>query len=454
MEGGRVRNWAAIVLGASALAAGSVRAQPAPAAATPAPAVAADDSTAAAAEPGLADRRRRWARPLRERVALVPAQMLRLPFQVVNYPVEHYLIHREPGAIAVYARRFTTALGRQGIEVQLRGMGPGSGYGGGIVYEAPRRLTRAPLRLSAVMTATGYDQFALALDSLRTGPALAGLRLQYAERPREDFFGLGPDSRSDTRATYQLDEWLAQATGSLPIGGGWRLAAVAGVSRNDIGRGRDPKYPTALEIFSPAIDGLQGRFEFLDWGGGLVFDSRDDPSYARRGSVVSARVLFADGVRDTPHAYTKYELEAQQFVPLWGQRRSLAMRLRGVVTDDRSGDAGIDVPVFRLERIGGSRSVRGYQSFRFTDKDALVGNVEYRFPIWNIEPANRQALDGAALFDFGTAVPDLAELEQSDLHSAAGLGLRFATRLGMLFRFDSMWSPEGYRGHFGLRGTF
>lgn len=414
-----------------------------------------DSAAASPVEPGLADRRRRWKRPPSQQAAMVPAHILRFPFRVANYPLEHFVIHREPGFVTVYGRQFVTALGRQGIELQVRGMGAGSSAGMNVAYAPPRRLSAGkPLQLSALTTLTGYDQFALTLDSLGMGGVTGGLRLQYSERPREDFFGLGPRSALDDRTTYQLDEWQAQFTGSVPIWRSLRLATVVGVSRFDVGRGRDADFPTALEVFSRDIDGLQGRFELFEWGTGLVLDSRDDRTYARRGSVLSARVQFGDGLRDTPHAYTKYELEAQQFVPLWGERRSLAARVRAVVTDNRSGVDGVDVPVFRLERIGGSRTIRGYRSFRFADKDALIGNFEYRFPIWNIEPTNRQALDGAVLFDFGTTVPDLARLQQRDLRSAAGIGLRFTTRLGLTGRYDAMWSPEGYRGHLGLRVTF
>ena len=409
----------------------------------------------AAAEPGLADRRQRYGRPPREHVAMVPAYVLRFPFRVLNYPIEHFVIHREPGAIGVYARQFSSALGRHGIDVQIRGMGAGSNYGLGIGYQPPRRLSAGkPLRLSAVTTYTGYDELALTLDSLAAGPFGGAVRLHYAERPREDFFGTGPRSALEDHASYQLDEWLGRFDAWLPLGGGLRLTADVGMSRADVGRGRDPDLPSVLEVFPATTSGLDGRFEFLEWGAGLVYDTRDDPSYARRGQRFGGRVAFAEGLRRTPHAYVKYEAEAQQFVPLWGERRSLALRLRAAITENQSGEAGIDVPVFRLERVGGSRTIRGYDSFRFQDKDAFVGNFEYRFPIWNIEPPGRQALDGAALFDFGTAVPDLARVQQRDLRSAAGIGVRFATRDGLVFRLDNLWSPEGFRAHFGLRGTF
>src|SRR5439155_11216492 len=97
------------------------------------------------------------------------------------------------------------------------------------------------------------------------------------------------------------------------------------------------------------------RFEFVEYGASILWDGRDAPFYARRGSLVQASVTAGDGIRDTREAWTKYAVEVQRYISLPGERRSLAVRLRGVATDDRS-NGGLGVPLFRLERLGGSRT--------------------------------------------------------------------------------------------------
>jgi hypothetical protein len=410
-------------------------------------------AAAPAADKGLADRRRRHARPMAERVGLLPAHLLRLPFKAIDYPLEHFVIHRDPGPVTVYARRFLSGADQLGFSLRVGGLGTGSGLGGGAVFTAPARLVPfATLSFSASTTRLGYDRYAAGLDSLRWGRLEAAIRFQYDERPQEDFFGKGPRSRLADRATYQLDELRGEVEARLRLRGAWRLLVTAGAARDDVGRGRDGDFPTVLEVFDPQqVEGLTGRFEFAEYGTVLVWDRRDVPTYARRGALFAARVLAAEGVGGTGHAYTKYDLEGQGFVPLPGTRKSLAARLHATITDRR---AGRDVPVFRLERVGGSRTVRGYQTHRFTDRDALFGNLEYRFPIWTIEPPSGQVLDGALFFDWGTAVPDLERVRQRDLRSSAGLGFRLAAPRGLLCRFDNAWTPEGFRLHASLRGTF
>lgn len=445
--------WGVVVCAVLA-AGGRVSAQAPPVPATPAaPAAAPAAVDRARAEPGLADRKRRYARPLHEKIALVPAYVLRAPFQLVNYPVEHYLIHKDPGPVTVYTRRFLTRLGSQGVAIKLQGLGSGSGVGTALVYEAPRGLTgSAALRFSAAETYRGYDQVAAVLDSVPVGPVRTSLRLQYMERPQEDFFGFGAHSARAGRTTYQLDEWLAQAGGVLPLHGAWRLAADVAVTRNDVGRGRDDGFPTVLEVFPASLEGSHGRFEFFDWGGGLLYDSRDVPTYARHGSVLSARLSGAGGLRTTRAAYSKLTLEAQRFQPLPGFRRTVAVRARATWTENHGGGAAI--PLFRMERVGGSRSLRGYQSYRFHDEDAMFANVEYRFPVWALGLRSGLGMDGVAFFDFGAALPQLQDIRQRDWHSGGGIGLRIVNDRGLLLKIDNAWSPEGYRLHFGLRGTF
>lgn len=405
-------------------------------------------------EPGLEDRRQRYARPAWQHVAMVPAYVLRAPFQLLGYPLR-LLVHKDPGPFTVYTRRSLVSLNKVGVGVRIGGLGSGSGAGIGLRYELPQRFTLGhPLRFLAATTYNGYDFIGASLDSLRWGSGRTSLRVGYAERPREDFFGLGPDTPLSDRATYQLDETRVALESFVPLRGAWHFMFDLAATRNDVGRGRDPDFPTVLEVFDPnQIEGLSGRFEFFDWAAGFNYDTRDVPTYARRGRNYTLQVLGAEGINHTVNAYTKVAFEAQEFLPLPLYHTSLAARLRAVRTDNR-GDNGVQVPIFRLERVGGSRTVRGYQTFRYTEHDAFIFDFEYRFPIWDIGLPSQLALDGALFFDFGSAVRNLEDMRQDDLRSSGGFGFRLVNFRGMIGRLENAWTPEGYRYHATLRGTF
>jgi hypothetical protein len=404
-------------------------------------------------EPGLEDRRRRYARSTAGHVAMIPAYVLRFPFQVVNYPLEHWIIHKEPGAVTVYGRRAYSRLQLGGGGARIGGLGSGSGTGGGLYYRLPLGLTFGkPLTVSASVTHRLYEQYAVRLDSLHVGPVPASLSVVYNDRPREDFWGLGPHSSEDARSTYRLEETFGTFTLNPRIHRALSAVAFVGASRSDVSPGRDPDFPDSQDLFDPKLyEGLTGRFEFIEYGAGLVLDRRDAQTYARHGSYASLAVQAADGLGETSNAYTKYALEARQFLPLPGYLRTFAMRFRTVITDNRSSHP---IPVFRLESVGSGRTIRGYQTYRFTEEDAILGSAEYRFPVWTIEPPSGIRVDGALFFDFGTVLPELSKLQQRHLRSGGGVGLRIVTPRASIGRMDIAFSPEGVRVHFSIRGAY
>ena len=186
-EGGRVRNLAMIVWAA---AASSPAARRRTGARTPQVPPLRWTRPRQSGEPGLADRRRRWGRPVHERVGWCPPSAAP-PFQIVNYLSGT----TSSTAIQVPSRCIRGASGPPSAvtawRIQVRGIVAGSATAAHRV-RAPRTWTGAPLRLSGAMTATGYDHLALSLDIVAGRSAWPAFRLQYTERPTRGLLRLGP----------------------------------------------------------------------------------------------------------------------------------------------------------------------------------------------------------------------------------------------------------------------
>ncbi|MFQ5600290.1 MAG: BamA/TamA family outer membrane protein [Candidatus Krumholzibacteriia bacterium] len=402
-------------------------------------------------EPGLEARRRRFAAHPVQKAAMVPVRLIELPFVIVNYPFEHWFVRKKPILPLVVTQGVLANLAARGLTIHAGGLGTGSGSGGGLAYRLPPSVTGpVNLRVFGGATHAGYEQYFAQLDSLDLGRLRLRARVQFFDQPEEDLFGIGLTSRKEDRATYELETTSGMVEGLTRLTSRWQLGLRLAFTRTDVGRGEDEEFLIAQDVF-PGIAGLRGRYDFLKSAASLAWDGRDNPAYARRGTYARVRVDLADGVRDTDIAYTKYALELQQFLPLPGVRRTLAMRLYGVVTDNRS-SGDLEIPVFRLERLGGSTTMRGLQDFRFTDKDLLVGNIEYRFPFWFIEHESGIAIDALAFFDFGTVMPNLEDVQQRDLRSSVGFGFRVVTHRSMLFRLDVGWTSGDSRLDLGIRG--
>jgi outer membrane protein assembly factor BamA len=96
------------------------------------------------------------------------------------------------------------------------------------------------------------------------------------------------------------------------------------------------------------------------------------------------------------------------------------------------------VPFYLLPTLGGSRSLRGYDDYRFRDRNLLLLNAEYRWRVFG-------ALDGALFYDAGKVAPRFGDLDVTNLRSSYGLGFRFHSNNTTVFRVDVGRSAEGTR---------
>jgi hypothetical protein len=398
-------------------------------------------------EKGLEARRQRYAPGTPTRIAMLPVRLIELPFRVLDYPVEHWIVRKRPRPLTQTIGEFLVAAEARGVSVEGHLESGHSGIGGGIGYRLPRQVTGpVHLRFFGGATNRGYQQYYVQLDTLRGGAMSAWLRGQFLDLAEEDFYGIGLDTSLGQRSTYELEITSGVFQGSMAATRTVALEFDMGFTRTDIFPGEDENFPVTQSLFS-GIEGLEGRFDFIEGGLALTWDRRDSDSYAGRGSYVRAGLRLAGGVGDTDNGFAKYILELRQYLPLPGARRVLGLRLAGSITDNLTDR---DIPFFRLERLGGSRTLRGVQTYRFTDKDMLRGGVEYRFPFWYIGLDNDAAIDALVFYDFGTVKPDLETVQWRDIQSSGGFGFRIVARRTVFVRTDFAWSREDSRVHLGF----
>jgi Omp85 superfamily domain len=254
---------------------------------------------------------------------------------------------------------------------------------------------------------------------------------------RLSYFGIGPDTIEADGTNYGLNntDYAAYTTVKpqswLTVGG--RLAYSQPVS---IDRPRMSSLPATQDLFSLATaPALIDQPAFLHSDLVVDADMRNYPSRPTSGG--DYRVTFSTfSDRDLGrYSFHRIEGEASQFIPILHENWVIALRARVASTDTADGN---QVPFYLLPTLGGSRSLRGYDDYRFRDRDLLLLNAEYR---WNIFGA----LDGAVFYDAGTVAPRFGDLDLTNLKTSYGLGFRFHSDHSTVFRVDVGHSTEGTR---------
>ncbi len=125
----------------------------------------------------------------------------------------------------------------------------------------------------------------------------------------------------------------------------------------------------------------------------------------------------------------------QQFIPILNRSRVFALRAKTVLTE---ADGNQVAPFYLQPILGGSDDLRGFRNFRFSDRDMVMFNGEYRWEIF-------AGLDGALFVDAGKVFSRRGQLNFANLQKSYGFGLRGNARNATFLRVDVGFSREGFQ---------
>ena len=268
---------------------------------------------------------------------------------------------------------------------------------------------------------------------------------RYRWLPQEDYFGLGAHSSLDNHTSYAQQDATAEFVAGYKLAPWLAVTARGGFMDFIIDLGGDTSLPSIEEIFDDSTaPGLTAQPDFTHLTGQLIVDFRDEPGNPQRGAVIAIAASRFDDVEGDGFRFNRFALDARGFVPLGNPQRLVALRLRGFFDDPLN---GAEVPFYLQESLGGSHTLRGFDSFRFRGEKVLLGQVEYR---WLPAPP----VELAVFYDIGTVAGPGEDLDLDELKSNWGIGLRIKNFRTTLIRVDYARSFETSRLMFRVSPAF
>ncbi len=203
------------------------------------------------------------------------------------------------------------------------------------------------------------------------------------------------------------------------------------------------------DVAAGAARGVQ-RLSLFTLAAGLVYDTRDNEIFPRRGSYADMGLRATLGVPSRAGVrYGGAGGRLAKYIPLGGPT---TLAVRGVA-DLEFGN----VPAYDLytggvfltdEMIGGSSSVRGVPDGRYAGLIKVFGNAELRALLWHVRAlGQRFAFGGNLLFDTGRLWSDYTFHARAD---GSGIGLKWGAGAGAylvwgqaaVFRLEVAYSPD------------
>lgn len=329
---------------------------------------------------------------------------------------------------------------KEGPSVRAGSVISGGGFALGGHWRETLPSDNLKLDTEYLVSIKGYQSALVDLSSrpLWNGRVTLGVGAEYKSLPMEDFFGMGPESDVDRHVSYERQGFDTRGWARIRVNPWLALSPKIGLLDTRLSAGQEPGIPSIETVrFEGPVTGVGRQSRFVHTGMEMTIDRRNDPKRTRSGTFVLASIERFNPVSDGDHSFTKMELDVRGYVPIRGFSRNDTLAVRGValLTDGTGHDAA---PFCFLPRLGGGGLLRGYETSRFVDNQALLASAEYR---WNV----RRRLQIVTFVDAGTVAPALRAFQMNDLQASVGAGVRYRG-----FRVEYAHGAEGGRLHLGV----
>ncbi|MBW3660884.1 MAG: BamA/TamA family outer membrane protein, partial [Gemmatimonadetes bacterium] len=239
----------------------------------------------------------------------------------------------------------------------------------------------------------------------------------------DEFFGLGPDSDEDDESSFSWERWGGRAIAGLPeMKTGIKGNVHAGWQKSFVFEGDAIDQPDAVEVFP---DIRLPQHEIGSAGAAVGLDLRDAPGHPTRGVFLMGAADVYRSTDDFDFEWLHWKAEAQAHLPLGSEWHILSFRATAEEADPSESDGVI--PFEYLPTLGGSESLRGFDSWRWRDRAAVSGTVEFRYRIWqehSPDPSTAGLFETALFYDVGQVAPSLDDIDTGDLERSYGVLLR------------------------------
>jgi outer membrane protein assembly factor BamA len=381
--------------------------------------------------------------------AAVPREILMIPVRILQ-GVSALGIWLYDTPTAQYLLSFDTP--RLYGAYPIASYGANSGFKLGVVLYDNRLFTpedRLKLRLS--YTTHDYQHYGVSYRGPQVLGPHAGLDglAQYRKRPRETFFGIGQDSRQEDEVNYTLEE--SYFKGDLQVYASSRvtLTARATFTASNISDGQDPDLLGDLDSIRTLFGvGPQATrpTRFVTLGAELGGDWRDSKGQPSRGGEAYLWLGYNHGTGQSDRLRFYHAAADLRYYLNLFRKRILAFRLLLEARETTSGSPPL--PFYLLSKLGGRKTLRGYDTYRLVDNDAALFTVEYRYPIWDV-------LDAFLFYEEGQVFPNLRrDFTWRGWRYSAGGGLRVWRSAGVIFHTQIAFSAETTRFYFELGTDF
>jgi len=315
------------------------------------------------------------------------------------------------------------------------GIPEGAGLSGGLQITSGKSIDNFELYGAMAFSVRKYQLYEVGAVVSPGGEGWgADARFRYLRRPKDNFFGVGPESMVETgvnpvngllfggETNYDLEQRSFAGTLHYDFTKDLDIGVYVEHRSHSLYEGDDDGDPSIFAVYQPyyagnpdilfpdpngsrpIVPGLQEGTRYISYGAYLEYDARNNDDGLTKGGYVYARVASHDGTGDDDGTglhdvgWVQTTLDLRGYLPLFSDRTSLAGRFFTDLNDPKGGSF---IPFYSLPRLGGNSSLRGFDTFRFTGSNSLLFQLELRQTVMRFGDDEDKGLDVIAFGDAG-----------------------------------------------------
>jgi outer membrane translocation and assembly module TamA len=281
--------------------------------------------------------------------------------------------------------------------------------------------------------------------------SLISTRLRWQDAPKLPLFQRGPDSPN-----RHLDIGMTKTEWSAFLRTRVAPRTFVSVGSGVEGYSSKGKWADVVEAAErlgtlPEAPGLATRPWYVRSFASASYDTRLSPDYSRTGHSLDTGVYLYNDGRDGTQSFQRYEIGAAQLLPTFkieGASANPQTQYKGALSVfgrawlSHTGE-GKEVPFYLQTYLGGGDYLRGYSSYRFHDRNAVLVGTEYRYGL-------HKMVDLAVLLEAGTVAPTPSAFRMDQMVGSAAIGVRVHTKTSGLVRLDLAHGRDGFKVALGM----
>jgi hypothetical protein len=335
------------------------------------------------------------------------------------------------------------------LHLVISSVAASGGIGGGIGLDIPIS-DRVGWESKGVYTIRSYWSAESRLEFLGRRSAIEFYG-RLRDLPKLPFYGIGNDTEEESRTNFALREGTAGAWATYRLLPFIELGGRAEHVWPEISAGEDTRHPSLDLSDNDALPAVGAQSRYARFQGSVDFmlpPMAGNGFY--QGTLARGTYAYYKDLELERYSFRRMDAEVQQ--KFAGIAASHRLTLHGWASHTQT-DPGQEVPFF-LQRALGKKgqlksvheyllgsdgtqaTLRGYDSFRFMDRDLLLMQAEYRLPVWG-------PFDATVFYDAGKVASNRQDLNFKNLHDNYGFSLSFMRSHSTAMRFDLGLGGEG-----------